>query len=407
MPRNNRDYRDSYMNGRGNSDNNGKRKKKGMNLKMVFGVSLVIVLGIVFISGGLIYKFGHDLYQNVNYVADDEVQMLETLPEEASLEEETMDPSERQGVTLTDDELSSIHDQMSSLSDRETASDDDIYNLMLIGVDRRDKSWNGNSDSMMLVSINKKDNRVSIVSLMRDTYVNVAGVGYSKLNAAYAYGAGPLLCQTVTETYKIKVDRYAAVDFFDLIEIIDIIGGVDLEITADEAEVANGYILDMCNLMEIDGYEHQIPSEGGIIHCDGVMAVAFARNRFVGNSDYERTERQRYLISQLMKEVKTMSVAQMTEKMQSILEYVTTNIPETEIWSMVSELPDLLEYEFDMDRVPYDGMYDVIDVNGQDMLVPYWEDTIEKLNEFIYGGEKTDSSQTLLLSDSSDSRSSD
>jgi LCP family protein required for cell wall assembly len=345
----------------------------------------------------------------VNYVADEEVKVVETLPEQAleEMTEETMDPSERQGVAVSDDELSSIHDKMSSLSSRETVSDDDIYNLVLVGVDRRDKSWNGNSDSMMLVSINKADNRVSVVSLMRDTYVDIPGIGYNKLNAAYAYGAGPLLCETITETYRVEVDRYVAVDFFDLIDIIDIIGGVDLEITAEEAEVANGYILDMCNLMEIDGMEHQIPSEGGVVHCDGVMAVAFARNRYVGNSDYERTERQRYLISQLMKEVKQMSVAQMTEKMQSILEHVTMNIPESEIWSMVSELPDMLEYEIDMDRVPYDNMYDVIYVGGQDMLVPYWEDTIEMMSNFIYGGTLTDSSTTLNLSDSSSDTRSD
>jgi LCP family protein required for cell wall assembly len=403
MPRNREDYPNPYSNGGNNYDNHKKRKKNGMNMKAVFGVSLVIVLGVVLVSGGLIYKLGHGLYSNVNYVADEEVKVVETLPEQAveEMTEETIDPSERQGVAVTDDELSSIHDVMSSLASRATASDDDIYNLLLVGVDRRDTSWNGNSDSMMLVSINKKDNRVSVVSLMRDTYVDIPGVGYSKLNAAYAYGAGPLLCQTVTETYRIEVDRYVAVDFFDLIDIIDIIGGVDLEITAEEAEVANGYILDMCNLMDIDGMDHQIPEEGGVVHCDGVMAVAFARNRYVGNSDYERTERQRYLISQLMKEVKQMSVAQMTEKMQDILEHVTMNIPESEIWSMLTEVPDMLEYEIDMDRIPYDDMYDIIYVNGQDMLVPYWEDTLEKLNNFIYGGTLTDTTATLDLSEDS------
>lgn len=74
--------------------------------------------------------------------------------------------------------LKSIHDQISSLADQEAVSDDDIYNVLLVGLDRRDKSWNGNSDSMMLVSINKKDNRVSVVSLMRDTYVDIPEVGY-------------------------------------------------------------------------------------------------------------------------------------------------------------------------------------------------------------------------------------
>ena len=224
-----------------------------------------------------------------------------------------------------------------------------------------------------------------MVSLMRDTYVDIAGVGYAKLNAAYAYGAGPLLCQTITDTFRIQVDRYVAVDFFDLIDIINIIGGVDLEIRAKEAEVANGYIMDMCNLMDIDGSEHMIPSEGGMIHCDGVQAVGFARNRYVGNSDFERTERQRYVMTQLMAEAKQMSLAQITEKMQEILQHVTMNIPETEIWSMITEVPEMLDYEFETSRVPYDDMYDVIYVKGQDMLVPYWDETLAKLQEQIYG----------------------
>ncbi len=372
-----------YPDGRNGYDNDNRPKKSGMNLKLVFGISLCIVLGIVLVSGGLIYKLGHGLYSNINYVADDDVAVMETLPEEAA--EETVSTEERKGVVVSDEELASIHDKLSSLANLEKVSDDDIYNVLLVGVDRRDKSWNGNSDAMILVSINKKENRVSMVSLMRDTYVDIPGVGYGKLNAAYAYGAGPLLCETVTNTFNIEVDRYAAVDFFDLIDIINIIGGVDLEISAAEAEVANGYILDMCNLMEVDGTEHLIPSEGGTIHCDGVQAVGFARNRYVGNSDFERTERQRYVLSQLMAEVKRMSVAQMTEKMQEILEYVTMNIPESEIWSMVTELPELLEYDFTMSRVPYDNMYETIWVDNQDNLVPDWDETLALLHEEIYG----------------------
>lgn len=381
--RRNREDHSSPMNGRNGYENEMKPKRNGMNVKKVFAVSFCIVLGIVCISGGVIYKLGNSLYSSLNYVADEDVQTLETLPEEVM--EETLSTEERTGVVVSADELDSIHNLMSSLSERETISDDDIYNVMLIGVDRRDKSWNGNSDAMMLVSVNKAKNKVSITSLMRDTYVDIEGVGYAKLNASYAYGAGPLLCQTVTDTYKVKVDRYAAVDFFDLIEIIDIIGGVSLEITPKEAEVANGYILDMCNLMEIDGYEHQIPSEGGLVRCDGVQAVAYARNRYVGNSDFQRTERQRYVIQQLIKEVEQMNISQMTEKMQSILGHVTMNIPESEIWSMLGEVPEILDYEFEMSRVPYDNMYSVIYVKGQDMLVPDWDATIEKMHNTIYG----------------------
>ena len=383
MPRNRNDRPDPRMGGRRDYGDGRRRKKNGTNMKLIFGISLCVVLGIVVISGAVIYKLGHDMYSSVNYVADEDVKTVETLPEIAM--EETLSTEERVGEAVSDEELSSIHDAMSSLDSVETVSDDDIYNVLLVGVDRRDDSWNGNSDSMILVSINKEKNKVSMVSLMRDTYVDIEGVGYKKLNAAYAYGAGPLLCSTVTDTFKIQVDRYAAVDFFDMIDIIDIIGGVTLDISAAEAEVANGYIIDMCNLMGIDPSGHMIPSEGGNIYCDGLQAVGFSRIRYVGNSDFERTERQRYVITQLIAEAKQMSVAQMTEKMQAILGYVTMNIPETDIWSMITEIPEILDYEFETSRVPYDDLYSVIYVDKQDMLVPDWEPTLERLQETIYG----------------------
>ncbi|MCD7745512.1 MAG: LCP family protein [Lachnospiraceae bacterium] len=357
-----------------------------MNLKKTFLISFCIVIGVVLVSGGLVYKLGHDLYGNVNYVSDDTVTVEETVPEEET--------DEGVGEVVSYDELAEIQDSMDTT--KEVVADDDIYNVLLIGVDRQERTWNGNSDCMILVSINKAANRVTMVSLMRDTYVNIPDVGYKKLNAAYAYGAGPLLCETITETYKIEVDKYVAVDFWDLVDIIDIIGGVDLEVSAEEVEVANGYIMDMCErLMDIDPSSHYFPEEGGWVHADGVQAVAYARNRYVGNSDFDRTERQRYVLTQLMEEVKQMSVAQMTEKMQSILEYITTNISETEIWSMLTELPDMLEYDFETSRVPYDGMYSTIYVNGQDMLVPDWEETLEILHDFIYGSEEESSTETI------------
>ena len=146
----------------------------------------------------------------------------------------------------------------------------------------------------------------------------------------------------------------------------------------------------MCNLKKLDPTSYYFIQEGTKT-CSGIQAVAYARIRYVGNADYERTERQRYLMQQILAEIKQMSVAQMTEKMQAILGHVTTNIPETEIWSMIPELPEMLEYKFEMDRIPYDDMYDVISVKGQGMLVPDWEPTIEKLHDFIYGGGEAQS----------------
>lgn len=355
---------------------------RGPSWKKILGISLCVILGIVAVGGGVIYYVGHNLINLSNYVADKDVKVVDELPEEA--QEETLASEERQGVVLDEEQLNSLHEQMSSRAGVETKEDENVYNLLLVGVDRRDKSWNGNSDSMMLVSINHSAKRVSVVSLMRDTYVDIAGVGYAKLNAAYAYGGGPLLTSTITDTYKVDVSRYAAVDFENMIEIVDALGGVDLEMTDAEVEVANGYMLDMCNTLGRNGYDYILPG-GGVYHCNGVQAVAYARNRYVGNSDYARTERQRYVISQMIAEIKRMDVAQLTQFVRDVLPLVTHNVEETEIWEMVTKAPEILQYTFVQDRIPYDNMYDVIYVNGQDMLVPEWDSTLEMLHETIYG----------------------
>ena len=362
---------------------NHNHRKQGPSWKKIMGISLCIILAIVVAGGVLIYTIGHELISSTNFVADEDVKTVqeEELPEEAK---ETVSAEEKKGRVLGESELNEIHQQMNQLSDVDTVEDEDVYNLLLVGVDRRDKTWNGNSDSMMLVSINHTAKRVSVVSLMRDTYVDIPGYGYNKLNAAYALGGGPLLTETITDTYKVDVSRYAAVDFENMIQIIDALGGIDLEMTDAEVEVANGYMLDMCNTLGLNGYDYVLPG-GGVYHCNGVQAVAYARNRYVGNSDYARTERQRYVISQIIEEVKRMDVAQLTQFVKDVLPLVTHNVEETEIWDLVTKAPEILQYKFVQDRIPYDNMYDVIYVDSQDMLVPQWETTIEKLHNTIYG----------------------
>ena len=372
----------------------------------VFAIVLSIVLAVVLIGGALIFFLGHNLINLTNYVSDQDVQVVDAgqLPSDAV---ETVSSEDSIGKKVSDEELAKIHEEMEKNRSREAAEltsengenkddktsdrksglivDDDIFNFLLIGVDRRDKSWNGNSDSMMLVSINYTDERVSIISLMRDMYVNIPGVGYQKLNNAYARGGGPLLTQTISETFGVDLERYAAVDFENMIQIVDALDGVDLEWTEAEITVANGYIYDMCDTLGLNGDEYILPLASGTYHCNGVQAVAYARNRFVGNSDYARTERQRYVISQILAKVKSMNLAQITMFATKVMPLVTHNFSEKEIWTLVKRVTDVINYSFVQDRVPYDGMYDTIYVNSQDMLVPFWDETIAQLHETIYG----------------------
>ncbi len=374
----------------------------GPNWKKTFAVVLSIVLAVVVIGGGLIFYFGHNLINLANYVPDNEVQVVEKvedLPEEAF---ETVAANDKKGKVVKEEELQRIHDSMAKVDKAvETPVNDKVYNIMLVGVDRRDKSWNGNSDSMMLVSVNYGAKRVSIVSLMRDTYVNIPDVGYEKLNNSYARGGGPLLTQTVSNMYNVDVRDYAAVDFENMIEIVDAVGGVDLEMTDAEVEVANGYMRDMCNTLGMDGEQYVLPG-GGSYHCNGVQAVAYARNRFVGNSDYARTERQRYVISQLIQEIKMMNAGQLASFVRDVLPLVTHNLSESKIWDLVKDAPDIFTFKFVQDRIPYDGLYDVIYVKGQDMLVPDWEKTVTMLHDTIYGSGKVSDNYDNVQDDRTD-----
>ncbi len=350
----------------------------------LFGIIFAVVLVIALICAGVFYYFGHSLISLTNFVSEQDTAIVkeEDLPEEAR---ETVAEEDRKGTVLNESELDQLHDRMSAVDTKiQTVSNEDVYNFVLVGVDRRDKSWNGNSDSMMLVSINFKKERISIISIMRDTYVDIPEVGYNKLNNSYARGGGKLLCATITNNFNIDVSRYAAVDFENMIDIIDALGGIDIEWTDAEIEVANGYIRDMCDTLGVDAWDHLLPL-GGNWHCDGIQAVAYARNRFVGNSDYARTERQRYVIGQIVKEVQKMNVPQLMSFARKVLPLITHNIKETDIWELITKAPAILNYSFVKDRVPYDGLYTTINVGNEDMLSPDWEQTILQMHETIYG----------------------
>ena len=239
---------------------------------------------------------------------------------------------------------------------------------MLVGLDTTDKGWIGNSDSMILISVNYRLEQISMISLMRDTHVMIPGIGYRKLNATYPNGGGPLLVKTVEENYKIDVDRYVTVDFGSMIDIIDEIGTIEITFTPKEAENANKSIKQQCRILGLKSKKYLIPGEG-TYECNGMQAVAYARIRKVGNSDYQRTERQREVLLKLLDKVKTMSFEDLDRLATRLLPLLTHNVPESEFWGLLAKAPTLMKYKIISDRIPYDGMYH--GYNGD--LVPDWE----------------------------------
>ncbi|MBS6196203.1 MAG: LCP family protein [Clostridiales bacterium] len=353
---------------------------KKRKTKKIILIILSVILVLLIALGVTVYAVTHGFYKSSNYTSDEDAMKNFTKTEET----EEIAPEDAQGEVLSEEEQKELDAKLAEFSESEPITNDgDVYNVLLIGVDRRDKSWAGNSDSMILLSVNYKKEQISMISLMRDTYVDIPGIGMRKLNAAHANGAGPLLLETVTQNYKIQVDRYASVDFDSMIDIVDAVDGVELDLSADEVRVANGYIRDMCDQLNLNADKYLFAKEG-TQNCSGMQAVAYARIRYVGHADYQRTERQRTVLTKIMEKMKGMSVKKLYAFTEEVLPLVTHNIPEDEMWGMLAKAPSLFGYELVKDRIPYDDMYKVIYVKKQDMLVPDWEATIKKLKDTLY-----------------------
>ncbi|EET58158.1 cell envelope-like function transcriptional attenuator common domain protein [Marvinbryantia formatexigens DSM 14469] len=255
----------------------------------------------------------------------------------------------------------------------ETDGKQEIYNLLLIGTDKRDDSWNGNSDVMILVTLNPETEEIMLTSFMRDLYADIPGYGVHKLNYAFAVGGAEKLVETLEDNYRISIDNYAIVDFEDMEDIVDLAGGV--EITASDAEctVLNQYLESM------GAPEEDYIYTGGTYLLNGNQAVAYMRIRYVGNSDYQRTQRQRDVLKELFASVRDMNAAELLTFSTEAALHVEHDIGLTEMAELAAMLPKYLTYDLSEQRVPYDDLY-----HSQDeMLVPDFEATISRLHEAL------------------------
>lgn len=345
-----------------------------MSKKKKAGIVLLVVLAIILIGVGVVYVVGHRYYAKTNYVSDEEIRRLIEKQKE-------MDGTEESVEVEADPELLEAQKKIETYASEEPiTTDGSVYNVLLIGVDTTKDNYIGNSDSMILVSVNYRLHKISMISLMRDTYVHIPNVGYRKLNAAYPNGGGPLLIETLEENFKINIDRYMTVDFGNMIQIIDEIGTIQITFTQKEAENANKSIKQQCKLLGLKYKDYKLPS-GGTYQCNGMQAVAYARIRKVGNSDYQRTERQREVLMKMLENVKKMSIDDLDRLATRLLPMLTHNIPENEFWGLIGKAATLLTYNIEQDRIPYDGKF--VSINGN--LTPDWESTVQKLKDSLYG----------------------
>lgn len=235
----------------------------------------------------------------------------------------------------------------------------DIKNILIIGEDARDTSSRGLSDSMILLSVNKKNHKLQMTSFMRDIYTEIDGYDYEKLNAAYAYGGAELLKDTIEDNFKIRIDGCVTVNFIAVAHIVDAVGGVQITVSASEANAVNEILYSEVNeIMGDNPNDDFLPVADGTFMLNGKQALSYSRIRYVGDADFERTQRQRTVITQIMSRMKKINPAKFNANITKALSYIGSDMSVTDMYLLSLRLPVLVtSYEPEQLRVPADGTW--------------------------------------------------
>ncbi len=332
---------------------------------------LCLVFSIIFLLGGAGMIYYYSLLDTVNYVADDKSKTKVTVPADAK-----------------DTDGNKI------LGDSQLLQDSKVLNIMLFGEDNKGEDEHGRTDTMILLSIDNTHKKLKLTSFQRDTYVYIPGHGYNKINASYTLGGAPLSIQTIEANFGVKIDRYAIVDFDSFIDIIDTLGGIEMEVTQDEIDYIN---YQMYKNEQSDGNPATITAAPGVVKLTGQEALWYARDRGltkgeddneigIDGDDWDRTSRQRKLIEKMISDLRGSDLGKIISIVNSVGPKITTNLKKDEITALVSHALTYIGYEVVQNYVPKEGLwyYDNDTDAGSVIAIADMEAQRRALAEFIY-----------------------
>lgn len=330
------------------------KKKKG---KIVAAVIILIILAILI--GGFAFVKG-----KLNLIDYDD----------GKKEYATIQEGDEDQLDLDLSGLEQVDPQ--GIPSGEIYKDKNVINVLLLGTDERTKDFSDNarSDSMMLLSINLKDHTAKLVSLERGMGVPILEGPYKGqydwLTHCFRYGGADLVMKEVRECFRVDVDHFVRVNFFSVESIVDLLGGIDIELTAAEAKYLNG----------MPGRNFS----AGVSHLDGEAALSYARCRSI-DSDWQRVKRQQTVIQACADKLKGSSVSTLNELLNQILPMVQTNFTQGEITKLMLEAPEFLGVEFERMTLPEHGTYGgMTGMGGRSMFAPDFAENAKILREFLY-----------------------
>lgn len=273
-------------------------------------------------------------------------------------------------------------------------SENGIVNIMLFGEDNHKEDELGRADSMILLTIDKNRRQLKQTSFLRDIYLYIPGSGYNKLNAAFSIGGAKLACETIEYNYGIRIDDYLIIDFNSFTDIVNALGGIDIELTYDEIVYINWQSyrnkqVDTETEIDPDSFTYHTNDNGEEVtpvHINGRQALWYARDRDSAGSDFDRTKRQRIVIDTIFNKLKGADPIKLLYAIYAASGYLTTDMNPLTLCGKGIDLLSALSYERSEHRLPTgDNYYDVYNETGMALQISDEEIEKQRLYEFIFG----------------------
>lgn len=253
-------------------------------------------------------------------------------------------------------------------------------NIALFGVDSRENSLekSTHTDTIIIASINRKTKDIKLASIYRDTYVEIPDNGFNKINAAYFKGGYPLALNTINTNFDLDVKEFVTVNFNAIVKVIDLLGGITLDITDAELKYVNGYTKE---LNKINGTDVGKLKSAGTQLVNGTHATAYARIRYTKGGDFKRTERQRIVVQKIFEKAKKADILTVNAIINEIFPQIYTNLDSMDMLSLAK---DMLAYSIvDETGFPFDNSAEYY--NKISYVFPIdLEANVVRLHEFLF-----------------------
>ena len=266
-------------------------------------------------------------------------------------------------------------------------------NVALFGVDSRDASLGKGtrSDTIMIASLNQETGEVKISSIYRDTLLQQSDGTYNKANAGYSFGGVEGAVALLNKNLDMNIEHYVTVNFNALSDVIDALGGLDIEMTHEEALLTNGYYEETA---KVTGREYEVvDGNEGLIHVNGGQATSFCRIRYTKGDDFKRTERQRMVIEKVVEKLQSANLATINKIIDDVFEEIGTNFTLTEILSYAK---DFKKYKLgETVGFPYNVSTGTLSGIGSTVIPTSFTSDVQQLHQFFFGDDGYTPSETV------------